>query len=103
MNRFFISAHCSRERNAAISELEQVVGKHGFLIDFKFFSDISISMIIEMEEGKVGDLCTDLKEFACLHDFETPGPSSMECMVFLNITFTKGTGDKKIEVPEAPG
>lgn len=103
MNRFFLTAYCSCDRTAGITELERIVGKHGFLLDFKIFSDISISMIIEIEEGKVGDLYTALNEFVSLQDFEAPGPSLRECLVFLNVTFTRGAGNLRMEVPEVPG
>lgn len=103
MNRFFLTAYCPLERTAGISELELIIGKYGFLTDFKIFSDISISMIIEMEEGKVGDLYADLKNLTSLHDFESPGRSPRECLVFLNVTFTRGSGDLRIDVPDVPG
>lgn len=103
MNRFFLTAYCAQERTAGISELERIAGKHGFLIDFKIFSDISISMIVEMEERKVGDFYAELKEIASTLDFDPPAPSLRECLVFLNVTFSRGAGNLRTDVPEVPG
>lgn len=81
-----------------------MVNKHGFIIDYKRFSDVSISMSIETEKRKVCSLYEALKEYMRVDDFEEfESNSSKECLVLLNVTFTKSTGDMKIDVPAIPG
>lgn len=104
MKNIFWTGFCNKERIIAISEIENIVNAHGFLIDFKEFSDLSISMIIELDELKVNPLYLALKNYLNLKDFEPVDPSiSGEQSVFLNVTFSKGTGNLRIEPPAVPG
>ncbi len=68
------------------------------------FSDIAISMIIEIEEFKVDSLFDELTSYMKMNEFEyISTDSKKECIILLNVTFTKGTGDLRIEVPAVPG
>ena len=68
------------------------------------FSDISLSLIIEMEKSKVDLLFGDLKAYMEMKDFENlNSDSKKECSVLLNVTFSKGTGNMIIETPAVPG
>lgn len=104
MELFYWTGFCSKNRNQAISEIEQIISKHGFITDFKKFSDISISLVIEITERKIDLLYNELFEYMTLYDFNLlSSASENERTILLNITFTKGTGDLKIEVPAVPG
>jgi len=104
MKRFFLTGYYSKERTTGVSEIERIINQTGFIVDFKMFSDISLSLTIEIEERKVDRLCDDLQTIMSLNSFNKLNLNSeSECVVFLNITFTKGTGDLKIEVPSIPG
>jgi hypothetical protein len=104
MARLYLSGYCKNERIIGISDIEKIISKYGFILDFKMFSDISISMIIEIEESKVDSLFSDLKNYMNMNDFETLNTDSKkECTVFLNVTFSKGTGNLRIEMPAVPG
>ncbi len=104
MERFFWKAYCSKDRTQSITEIRNIISKHGFIVDFKRFSDVSISMVIEIEKQKVCGLYRNLNEYMNLDDFKEFESSSIEeCVVLLNVTFTKSTGDMKIEVPAVPG
>jgi hypothetical protein len=104
MKNFFWTGYCSKERIVAIREIEEIISAHGFITDFKLFSDIAISIQIESEELKIDKLYTALTDYISLNEFEKlNSDSSDECLVSLNITFTKGTGDLKIEIPSVPG
>jgi hypothetical protein len=104
MNNIFWTGYCNNERIIAINEIEKIINSHGFIIDFKQFSDISLSIKIEMEELNIDKLYAALKSYMSLNNFEPLNSSSnRERCVFLNITFNKGTGDLRIEVPAVPG
>ena len=69
-----------------------------------FFSDISIAIKIELEEHHIDKLFFDLKQYMSLKEFaEMNSVSKEERYIFLNVTFTKGTGDLRIEIPSVPG
>ena len=104
MKKLYWEGVSHKERTTGISEIEQVVNKHGFLLDFKMFSDISISMIIELPERKVDQLYTDLETYMAMDPFEKIGSeNTRDCTVLFNVVFAKGSGDLKIEVPSVPG
>jgi tRNA U38,U39,U40 pseudouridine synthase TruA len=104
MENIFWTGFSYEERHSAISKIQNVVSKYGYIIDFHQFSDISISVVIEVNEFKIDKLHADLKKIIGLKDFESLySTSAKERMVYLNITFPKGTGNHKIEVPAVPG
>ena len=104
MSTIFWTAYCNNERIVATSEIEKTINNFGYIIDFKQFSDISISIQIEMEELYIDNLFDALKKDLFLDDFPKINSSSKrERLEFLNITFVKGTGNLRIEIPAIPG
>ncbi|GAB3173609.1 hypothetical protein GCM10027291_30220 [Telluribacter humicola] len=104
MEKIFWTGYSKEERHVAINMVKSVVSLYGDIVDFKLFSDLSITMVIEIEELKVDGLYNDLLKitgmeyFECLHS-----TSRRERRIYLNITFTRGTGNLLIEVPSVPG
>ncbi|MEZ4907978.1 MAG: hypothetical protein R2771_10165 [Saprospiraceae bacterium] len=104
MNTIFWNAYCINDRIIAISKIEKIINIYGYITDFKQFSDISLSIRIELEELNVDNLFNALKSYLSFNHFEKINSSSKrERLIFLNITFVKGTGDMKIEIPAIPG
>jgi len=104
MNKYFLTGFCEKERLQAVSEIEKIIAEHGFIIDFKMFSDISISIMLEIEERKIEALYDDLKNYMNMQDMKNMNSGSdNESLVLLNVTFTKGSGNLTIEVPSVPG
>lgn len=100
----FWTGYSSEERHAAISAIADIVSQYGDVVDFKLFSDISLSMVIEMEELNVDTLYDELAGRLRMDDFERLNAhTTRERTVYLNITFAKGSGDLIIEVPSVPG
>jgi hypothetical protein len=103
MKKFYWSAISDEERIKAISEITEIINRHANISDFKKFSDISLNLIIEAEERKLNGLLNSLKNILSVKiDHADFTDSTTECIVLLNITFTKGTGDLEIEVPNIP-
>lgn len=104
MKSIFWTAYSNNERIAAIIEIERVISSFGFITDFKQFSDISISLKIEIEECKIFELFKTLENIIaidkCDEQFST---SNRERIIYINITFTKATGNLIIEIPAVPG
>ena len=104
MNNIFWSGFSDSERHSAINKIQSVVSKYGDVIDVHFFSDISLSMTIEIEEFKIDKLYNELTKIIGVQNSELLNSiSKKERTIYLNITFSKGKGDLKIEVPALPG
>src|SRR4030066_2398277 len=104
MENIFWTVYSNNERHASISTIENVVSKYGDIIDFKFFSDISLTMAIEIEDSKIDALYNELATAIKIDKFENLNSiSKNERIVYLNITFTKGTGNLIVEIPSVPG
>ncbi len=104
MKSVFLSGYCGRERLAAINEIKEIIRRFGFLIDFKMFSDISISFLIEIDDQKIQELYNELSRVLNLDDFEkSDAAPGTERTVLLNVTFKHATGDMQQKVPAVPG
>ena len=98
------SGICRNDRIPAISNLASVIGKYGFITDFKEFSDISIAFRIEIISAKLEGLFNALKECLQLDGiYMEVFRGEAERVVFLNVTFTGAQGDLRIETPAVPG
>ena len=104
MENIFWKGYSNDERHAAISKIQSVISKYGCVVDFHLFSDISMSMTIEIEEFKIDTLYDALTEQLGMQERDyLNSTSGQERTVYLHINFAKGTGDLKIEVPSVPG
>jgi hypothetical protein len=99
-----LTGYSNDERQSAINKIKNVISKYGDVVDFMFFSDISLSMTIEIEELKIDRLYDELNNNLKIDKFDYLNSiSKKERTVYLNITFTKGTGNLIIAVPSVPG
>ena len=104
MGNIFWTGYSNEDRNIAISEIQRIVSAYGFITDFKPFSDLAMSFKIELEEFQVDALYEALKEYMTLKDFQPlQSKSGVERSIYLNVTFIKGTGDVRHEIPSVPG
>lgn len=104
MKNIFWTGFSDNERHAAINKIQSVVSKYGDVVDVHLFSDISLNMTIEIEELKIDKLYDELSQIIGVQKHEYLNSiSKKERTVYLNITFAKGTGNLKIEVPNVPG
>ena len=98
METIFWTGYSNNERTIAITEIEKVINTFGFITDFKLFSDTSISIKIELEELHIYKLYEQLIKNLRMDKFDMISSSSKaERVIFLNITFVKGTGNIKID------
>jgi hypothetical protein len=104
MINIFWTGYSNDERHTSINNINSVVARYGELVDFKLFSDISITMKIEIEECKIDDLYVELAAIVGMDTFEKlHSMSAKERTIYLNITFKKATGNLVIEVPAVQG
>lgn len=104
MDRIFWTGYCNLERNRAIGEMSNVIGKFGYIVDFKQYADVSIAIQIEVEAPNASKLFHALKDLMQLNGSDDTSPSSnKEIMLFLHVTFIRGTGNLTHEIPAIPG
>ena len=104
MKSIFWTGYTNQDRNLAITHLTGIINSYGYIVDFKQLSDISLTFVIEIAESKIDTLFHVLEDSISIDRFELlNSTSAIERVIYLNITFTKGTGDLKIEVPAIPG
>jgi hypothetical protein len=104
MKNIFWTAYSHEERHLAINTIQDIVSQHGDIIDFKAFSDISLTITIEIKESEVDLLYGKLKDKTIMNQFEyLDSGSPRERILYLNITFIKGTGDHRSEILSTPG
>ncbi len=104
MENIFWTAFSDAERHSAINKIQSVISKYGDVVDVHLFSDISLSMTIEIEEFKIDELYGELTKIIGVQKPKYLNSiSKKERTVYINITFAKGTGNLKIEVPSVPG
>lgn len=94
------------DRIKGMQEAEKIIDELGFITDFKLFSDLAISLVIEIDQDKVNALYHALTEKFRMNEFtdiseQKTGIISQQ--IFFNISFTEGQGELKIEVPRVPG
>lgn len=77
---------------------------YGDIVDVHLFSDVSLSLTIEIAEFKIDSLYEALtREMSLQRKEPLNSNAKLERIVYLHITFSKGTGKLKIEVPAVPG
>jgi hypothetical protein len=104
MHTIFWTGFSNKTRIAAMGEIETVIRKYGFITDSKLFSDVSVSLKIEVNERRIDELHNALNELLTLNDIDKLNSlSDAERVIFLNITFLKATGYLRIEAPAIPG
>ncbi len=104
VENIFWTGFSNDERHCAINKIQSVVSKYGDVVDVHLFSDISLSMTIEIEEFKIDKLYDELTKIIGVQKPEYLNSiSKKERTIYFNITFSKGTGDLRIEVPSVPG
>lgn len=104
MGNIFLKGYTNEERHSVINKTKSVISNYGDVVDFMLFSDISLTMKIEIEEFKIDRMYNELNHFLNMDDFEyLDSLSKKERTVYLHITFTKGTGNLKVAVPSVPG
>ncbi len=104
MKNIFWTAYTNEERHLAIRTIQQIVDKYGDIVDFKQFSDIALTMLIEIQECEINELYQTLSKCIGMESFDLlESKRGIERKLYLNINFSKATGNLKVEIPAVPG
>jgi len=95
------------ERLDAINKIQNIISNNsGCIINFNRFSDLALSLMLEVEPDKVIALYEALNNYMTVtglpEGYENE-KTLRDITIFFNITFGKGKGDLSIEVPQVPG
>lgn len=100
-------AYSVGDRNESITKIKEIIlSNDAYIVNFSLFSDIALSLSIEIPEDKILSLFHTLSSIVEISefDFDTINQeSNKEWLIFLNVSFSRGKGDLKIKVPEIPG
>ncbi len=100
-------AFSSEKRIVIIEQVKEVISKNdGCIMNFNLFSDIALSLSIDIEENKIEQLHTALSKILTISELENQEisqTSKKEWLIFMNLSFSNGKGDLKIEIPMVPG
>lgn len=104
MENIFWKGYSNDERLSSITTIKELIARYGDIVDFKLFSDVSLTVVIEIAAFNVDKLYDELAENIGMDKFDyLHSIARKERRIYLNITFTKGTGNLIIEVPAVPG
>jgi hypothetical protein len=107
LKREFWEGFTNVERLEAISEIQKVISNNGgSIINFNRFSDMALSLMLEVEANKVIALYEALNKFMTVSGLPEGYQNEntiQDIKVFFNITFGQSTGNLIIEVPQVPG
>ena len=85
---------------------EVISGSDGYILNFHMFSDLALSLSIEIPGNSIYQLHKALSTILNVSEFDPKDirpASKKEWLIFVNISFGGGTGDLKKEVPAVPG
>ena len=106
-NKLNWQAYSSEDRNSCIEAIKDTISRNdGYILNFNIFSDLALFLTIEIEEGRIFDLCEDLKKYITIskqQEEKLSANSKNDWWILLNISFSKGKGDLKIATPDVPG
>lgn len=100
-------AFSNGDRAKVIGKVKDIISVNdGCIMNFNIFSDLALSLSIEIEEKCIPRLYKALCSVVSLSEFDIQDintSSQKEWIIFMNISFGSGEGNLKQEIPEVPG
>jgi hypothetical protein len=106
---FRVQAVSRGRREEAIARVEEVVQRRrGDILDFKMFSNLSLTLLVEMDMDAVPALADELAALGWHVDLDPgrevlAGRSGERMEGTIQVTFPEGDGELVIPVPAVPG
>jgi hypothetical protein len=106
-NKLTWSAFTNNERAMSIDKMKSVISKSdAYITHFNMFSDLAMSLTLEIEEKNIFALHQGLTEVFSISklvgDFRD-NHSTKEWFVYIHLSFSKGKGEMKMVIPDVPG
>lgn len=100
-------AFSNGDRNRIIEEIKNAISAtDGYILNFNMFSDLALTLCIEIEENKIESLhklFSSILNVSELKFQEINQESKKEWLIFVNTSFAQGKGELKQEIPDVPG
>ncbi|MBL0018424.1 MAG: hypothetical protein IPP17_18800 [Bacteroidetes bacterium] len=91
MKRHYWTAICTEERLKAMADLTRIIDQYATILNFQRFSDVSLSLVLELEANKVSELQIALRQVLLLEGEDVaPTNTTKDCLVLMNVTFARG-------------
>lgn len=107
MKKLNWKATTQEDRIIAIEQIKTTISSNnGCITHFNMFSDLAMSLTIEVEEKDISQLHNALQTITHISELENEkaSPTSItEWTIFMNITFGKGTGKLTHDTLAVPG
>jgi hypothetical protein len=107
LNKLNWQVFSNKERNEAIEEIKRIISKNGgYIINFNLFSDLALSLTIEIEEKSILSLYKEIDKTLKISEPEPENldiNSNKDWWILMNVSFSKGKGILKVEIPNVPG
>lgn len=101
------SGYTNTDRLMVIEQVKHTISDSGgCIVNFNMYSDLALSLTIEVEEDQIIPLHQQLRTILTVSDLSDGNikPNSKEeWLLFVNISFGQGKGELKNEVPAVPG
>lgn len=95
------------DRNEVIEKIKDAISDcDGSIMNFNMFSDLAISLSIEIEEYNIIKLNKVLSTFLKISDYDHKGvnqKSKKDWLILMNISFGQGKGELTKDIPVVPG
>ena len=100
-------AFSNGDRNTVIEYVKNAISSNdGCIMNFNMFSDLALSLSIEIEAYRAIELYKSFSEILSINDDDENAISSeskKELLIFMNISFGQGKGKLKSQIPDVPG
>lgn len=100
-------AFSSGNRHKVIGEVQDIISSNdGCIVNFNMFSDLALSLSIEIEECRIVNLYNALDTVINIEGFDDKNinkESKKELLLFMNLSFSQGSGKLKTDIPDVPG
>ncbi|MGL2994822.1 hypothetical protein [Flavobacterium sp. TSSA_36] len=104
MKNIYWKGYTSLERHFALEAIQSVVSRFGCIINAVMFSDVAVTLVIEIEANRIDQLYQELQQLMAMDAFQKMDTiATKEKVIYCTITFSKATGNLKNEVSNVPG
>ncbi len=99
-------AFSNEDRIKAIEDVKDIISSSdGCIMNFGIFSDLALSLSIEIEENRIGPLHKGLSSILSMPVYNSQDinlKSNKEWLILMNVSFSNGKGELKQEIPKVP-
>lgn len=102
--RLHWTGYSHESSHVLLFQAEEAIRPFGFITDIQPYSDLALSLKIEVQCELIQPLFQALGAIMKIEAAENePQPAEGETVIMLSIRFSSGSGNKRHEIPAVPG